>query len=197
MLNVPGAPSSVMDRLVLWLDRSPTLGFAISRVAFAVAATWQIMAMFSNEPDFARTAHWLQAGVWIWTLTDIAQPLVTPPLGLVLRPLFLVIDIILFLTATLLCEPLQIAALACLFFVAWSVSDRFGRGSIIVLAACLVLSLLVRGYYEILIALNDNPGTQPLRRLSHTGDFELQSHSIMKRLGKIGSTAHLLNLSIN
>ncbi|WP_340264338.1 sensor histidine kinase [Sphingobium mellinum] len=133
---------------MLWLGRSPTLGFAISRVAFAVAATWQITAMFSNEPDFARTAHWLEAGVWFWTLTGIGQHLVTPPLGLLLRPLSLVVDLILFLTAIVLCEPLQIAALACLFFVAWSASDRFGRGSIIVLAVCLVLSFLVRGYYE-------------------------------------------------
>lgn len=148
MLNMPMASSSAMDRLVLWLGRSPTLGFAISRVAFAVAATWQISAMFSNEPDFARTVSWLQAGVWIWTLIGIGQHLVTPPLGLLLRPLSLLIDLILFLTAIVLCEPLQIAALACLFFVAWSLSDRFGRGSIIVLAVCLVLSFLVRGYYD-------------------------------------------------
>ena len=148
MLNVPVASSSAMDRLVLWLGRSPTLGFAVSRVAFAVAATWQIATMFNNEPDFARTALWLQGGVWLWTLIGIFQHLATPPLGLLLRPLSLILDLILFLTAIVLCEPLQIAALACLFFVAWSSSDRFGRGSIIVLAVCLVLSFLARSYYE-------------------------------------------------
>lgn len=148
MLNTPVASSSAMDRLVLWLGRSPTLGFAISRVAFAVAASWQIAAMFGNEPDFARTATGIQAGVWLWTLAGIFQHLATPPLGLLLRPLSLFLDLILFLTAIVLCEPLQIAALSCLFFVAWSASDRFGRGSIIVLAVCLVLAFLARSYYE-------------------------------------------------
>lgn len=148
MLNMPVAPSSAMDRLVLWLGRSPTLGFAISRVAFSVAATWQIGAMFSNEPDFARTAFLLQTGIWIWTLTSIAQHLATPPLGLLLRPVSLFIDLIAFLTVIVLCEPLQIAAMGCLFFVAWSASDRFGRGSIIVLALCLILAFLARSYYE-------------------------------------------------
>ena len=148
MLNMPVAPSSAMDRLVLWLGRSPTLGFAISRVAFSVAATWQIGAMFSNEPDFARTAFLLQTGIWVWTLTSIAQHLATPPLGLLLRPVSLFIDLIAFLTVIVLCEPLQIAAMGCLFFVAWSASDRFGRGSIIVLALCLILAFLARSYYE-------------------------------------------------
>lgn len=148
MLNMPKAPSTAMDRLVLWLGRSPTLGFAISRVAFAVAATWQVSAMFSNEPDFARTTFLLQAGIWLWTLASIAQHMLTPPLALALRPISLFVDVIIFLTVIALCEPLQIAALACLFFVAWSASDRFGRGSIIVLALCLVLAFLARGYYE-------------------------------------------------
>lgn len=148
MLNMPKASSSAMDHLVLWLGRSPTLGFAISRVAFAVAATWQIGAMFSSEPDFARTMSILQAGVWLWAIFSIAQHLLSPPLGLLLRPLSLIVDAVILLTVITLCQPLQIAALACLFFVAWSASDRFGRGSIIVLALCLVLALLVRGYYE-------------------------------------------------
>jgi hypothetical protein len=148
MLNMPKAPSTAMDCLVLWLGRSPTLGFAISRVAFAVAATWQVSAMFSNEPDFARTTFLLQTGIWLWTLASIGQHMLTPPLALALRPISLFVDVIIFLTVIALCEPLQIAALACLFFVAWSASDRFGRGSIIVLALCLVLAFLARGYYE-------------------------------------------------
>ena len=148
MLNMSVASSSAMDRLVLWLGRSPTLGFAISRVAFSVAASWQITAMFSNEPDFARTAQLLQAGVWLWTIASICQHFVSPPLGLMLRPISLFIDVIVFLTVIVLCEPLQIAALACLFFVAWSASDRFGRGSLIILALCLVLAFLARGFYE-------------------------------------------------
>ena len=81
MLNMPVAPSSAMDRLVLWLCRSPTLGFAISRVTFAVAASWQMGAMFSNETGFARTAFLLQTGIWIWTIASIARHLATPPLG--------------------------------------------------------------------------------------------------------------------
>ena len=148
MLNMPKASSSAMDRLVLWLGRSPTLGFAVSRVAFAVAATWQIGAMFNNEPDFARTIALLQGGVWLWTLSGIVQHMLAPPLGLLLRPLSLILDAIIFLTVIALCQPLQIAALACLFFVAWSASERFGRGSIIVLALCLVLAFLARGSYE-------------------------------------------------
>jgi hypothetical protein len=148
MLNMPKASSTAMDRLVLWLGRSPTLGFAVSRVAFAAAATWQASAMFSNDPDFARTLSLVQAGIWFWTLISIAHQMLTPPLALLLRPMSLFIDIIIFLTVIVLCEPLQIAALACLFFVAWSASDRFGRGSIIVLALCLVLAFLARGYYE-------------------------------------------------
>ena len=148
MLNMPKASSTVMDRLVLWLGRSPTLGFAISRVAFAVAASWQASAMFSSEPDFARTMFIVEAGIWFWTFASIAQHMLTPPLALLLRPMSLFIDVIIFLTVIVLCEPLQIAALACLFFVAWSASDRFGRGSIIVLALCLVLAFLARGYYE-------------------------------------------------
>ena len=148
MLNMPKASSSAMDRLVLWLGRSPTLGFAISRVAFSVAATLQINAMFSDEPDFTRIMSILQVGVWLWAIFSIAQHLLSPPLGLLLRPLSLIVDAIILLTVITLCQPLQIAALACLFFVAWSASDRFGRGSIIVLALCLVLALLARGYYE-------------------------------------------------
>ncbi|WP_167303519.1 sensor histidine kinase [Sphingobium vermicomposti] len=148
MLNMPRATSFVMDRLVLWLGRSPTLGFAISRVAFAFAATWQIEAMFSSEPDFARTVLGLQTGIWLWTLASIAQHLASPPLGLLLRPISLFVDLIVFLSAIVLCPPLQVAALACLFFVAWSASDRFGRGSIIVLALCLMLTFLARSYYE-------------------------------------------------
>ena len=50
---------------------------------------------------------------------------------------------------------------------------------------------------EILIALKDNPGAQPVERENYTGDFELQSQSIMKRLGKIGGTAYFHNLSMN
>ena len=148
MLNMPKASSSAMDRLVLWLGRSPTLGFAISRVAFSVAAALQINAMFSDEPDFTRIMSILQVGVWLWAIFSIAQHLLSPPLGLLLRPLSLIVDAIILLTVITLCQPLQIAALACLFFVAWSASDRFGRGSIIVLALCLVLALLARGYYE-------------------------------------------------
>lgn len=139
----------MMDRLVLWLGRSPALGFAISRVAFAVAATWQISAMFSNEPDFARLVAMLQGATWLWTFASIAQHLLLPPLGLLLRPISLIVDLIIFLTVIVLCEPLQIAALGCLFFVAWSASDRFGRGSIIVLALCLILAFLARSYYEV------------------------------------------------
>lgn len=149
MLKMPGAPSSMMDHLVLWLGRSPALGFAISRVAFAVAATWQISTMFSAEPDFARVVLGLQAAIWLWMLAGIVQHLLPPPLGLLLRPISLFIDLILFLTAIVLCEPLQIAALGCLFFVAWSASDRFGRSSIIVLALCLILAFLARSYYEV------------------------------------------------
>jgi signal transduction histidine kinase len=148
MLNMPKASSTAMDRLVLWLGRSPTLGFATSRVAFAAAASCQVSAMFNSEPDFAGTASLLQAGIWFWTVASIAQNMLTPPLGLLLRPISLFIDIIILLTVIALCEPLQIAALACLFFVAWSASDRFGRGSIIVLTLCLVLAFLARGYYE-------------------------------------------------
>ena len=50
---------------------------------------------------------------------------------------------------------------------------------------------------EILIALKDNPGPQAVARENYTGDFELQSQSIMKRLGKIGGTAYFHNLSMN
>ncbi|WP_363825402.1 sensor histidine kinase [Sphingobium sp. LMC3-1-1.1] len=137
-----------MDRLVLWLGRSPTLGFAISRVAFSAAATWQIEAMFSNEPDFAHTALLLKAAVWTWTAISIAQNSLTPPLGLLLRPIFLIFDLIAFLTVIVLCEPLQIAALGCLFFVAWSASDRFGRGAVLILGICLIFAFIARGYYE-------------------------------------------------
>lgn len=149
MLKTPGAPSTVMDHLVLWLGRSPALGFAISRVAFAVAATWQISAMFSNEADFARITLMLQGAAWLWTVASIVQHLLTPPLGLLLRPISLFVDLIIFLTIIVLCEPLQIAALGCLFFVAWSASDRFGRSSIIVLALCLIIAFLARSYYEV------------------------------------------------
>ena len=38
---------------------------------------------------------------------------------------------------------------------------------------------------------------QPIEQQSYTGDFELQSQSIMKRLGKIGGTAYFHNLSMN
>ena len=148
MLNMPKASSTAMDRLVLWLGRSPTLGFAISRVAFAVAATWQITAMFDPEPDFMHSAMLIQSGLWLWTALGVAQHVLSPPLGLLLRPLTLIVDAIIFLTVIALCQPLQIPALACLFFVAWSASERFGRGSIIVLALCLVLAFLARGSYE-------------------------------------------------
>ncbi|HWV12966.1 MAG TPA: sensor histidine kinase, partial [Sphingobium sp.] len=137
-----------MDRLVLWLGRSPVLGFAISRVAFAVAATWQIGAMFDPELDFAHAVALMQSGLWLWTILGIAQHVLSPPLGLLLRPLTLIVDAIIFLTVIALCQPLQIVALACLFFVAWSASERFGRGSIIVLALCLILAFLARGSYE-------------------------------------------------
>ena len=50
---------------------------------------------------------------------------------------------------------------------------------------------------EILIALKDNPGPPRVTREHYTGDFELQSQSIMKRLGKIGGTAYFHNLSMN
>lgn len=149
MVNTAGAPSSLMDSLVLWLGRSPALGFAISRVAFSVAATWQVSVMFSNEADFARIAFLLESGIWVWTLASITQHMLMPPLGLLLRPISLFVDLIIFLTVIVLCEPLQIAALGCLFFVAWSASDRFGRGSIIVLALCLILAFLARSYYEV------------------------------------------------
>ena len=148
MYHMPLASSSAMDRLVLWLGRSPTLGFAISRVAFSAAATWQIDAMFSNEPDFAHTALLLKAAVWTWTAISIAQNSLTPPLGLLLRPIFLIFDLIAFLTVIVLCEPLQIAALGCLFFVAWSASDRFGRGAVLILGICLIFAFIARGYYE-------------------------------------------------
>jgi two-component system nitrate/nitrite sensor histidine kinase NarX len=148
MYDMPLASSSAMDRLVLWLGRSPTLGFAISRVAFSAAATWQVEAMFSNEPDFAHTALLLKAAVWTWTAIAIAQNSLTPPLGLLLRPIFLIVDLIAFLTAIVLCEPLQIAALGCLFFVAWSASDRFGRGAVLILGICLIFAFIARGYYE-------------------------------------------------
>ena len=148
MYHMPLASSSAMDRLVLWLGRSPTLGFAISRVAFSAAATWQIEAMFSNEPDFAHTALLLKAAVWTWTAISIAQNSLTPPLGLLLRPIFLIFDLIAFLTVIVLCEPLQIAALGCLFFVAWSASDRFGRGAVLILGICLIFAFIARGYYE-------------------------------------------------
>ncbi len=148
MLNMPKASSFVMDRLVLWLGRSPTLGFAISRVAFAVAATWQISAMFDPEPEFAHSITLIQGGLWLWTALGVAQHVLSPPLCLLLRPLTLILDAIIFLTVITLCQPLQIAALACLFFVAWSASERFGRGSIIVLALCLILAFLARGSYE-------------------------------------------------
>lgn len=148
MYHMPLASSSMMDRLVLWLGRSPTLGFAISRVAFSGASTWQIDAMFSNEPDFAQTALLLKAAVWTWTAISIAQHSLTPPLGLLLRPISLIFDMIVFLTVIVLCEPLQIAALGCLFFVAWSASDRFGRGALVILGLCLVVAFITRGYYE-------------------------------------------------
>ena len=148
MLNMPKASLSAMDRLVLWLGRSPTLGFAISRVAFALAATWQASAMFDADLDFVHVISLLQGAVWLWTFLGIAQHLLTPPLGLMLRPLTLIVDAIIFLTVIALCPPLQIPALACLFFVAWSASERFGRGSIIILALCLILAFLARGSYE-------------------------------------------------
>src|SRR3546814_9941587 len=94
--------------------------------------------MFSNEPDFAHTALLLKAAVWTWTAISIAQNSLTPPLGLLLRPIFLIFDLIAFLTVIVLCEPLQIAALGCLFFVAWSASDRFGRGAVLILGVCLI-----------------------------------------------------------
>jgi len=149
MYHTPLASSFLMERLVLWLGRSPTLGFAISRVAFSAAATWQINAMFGNETDFAQTAHLLQAGIWTWTAVSIAQNSLTPPLGLLLRPVSLIFDLIVFLTVIVLCEPLQIAALGCLFFVAWSASDRFGRSAIIVIGFCLIFAFMARGYYEV------------------------------------------------
>jgi signal transduction histidine kinase len=105
--------------------------------------------MFSAEPDFARITLGIQAAIWLWALAGIVQHLLPPPLGLLLRPISLFVDLILFLTAIVLCEPLQIAALGCLFFVAWSASDRFGRSSIIVLALCLILAFLARSYYEV------------------------------------------------
>lgn len=148
MNSLPLASSSWMDRLVLWLGRSPALGFAISRVAFCVAATWQVNAMLGGEADFTQTALLLKGGIWIWAALSIAQHSLTPPLGLLLRPLFLILDLIIFLTAIVLCEPLQIAALGCLFFVSWSASDRFGRGAIVVIVACLILAFLTRSYYE-------------------------------------------------
>jgi signal transduction histidine kinase len=148
MVRLPLAQSSVMDRVVLWLGRSPTLGFAISRVAFSAAAAWQIGAMFSNDPDFSRTALLLTGGIWIWTATSIAQHSLKPPLGLLIRPVSLIFDLIVFLTVIVLCQPLQIAALGCLFFVAWSAFDRFGKGAMIVLGLCLTLAFMVRSYYE-------------------------------------------------
>lgn len=148
MNSMPLASSSLMDRLVLWLGRSPTLGFSICRVAFSAAATWQISAMFGNEADFAQTVLFLKVGLWSWALLSIAQHSLTPPLGLWLRPLFLIFDLIAFLTVIVLCEPLQIAALGCLFFVAWSASDRFGRGAIVVIVACLIFAFMTRSYYE-------------------------------------------------
>lgn len=148
MYHVPVASSSMMDRLVLWLGRSPTLGFAISRVAFCVAAMWQVTAMFSNEPDFTQTALLLHIAIWVWAVASIVQNMLSPPLALLLRPFSLFFDLIVFLTIIVLCEPLQIAALGCLFFVAWSATDRFGRGAVIVLGLCLILAFLVRGYYE-------------------------------------------------
>lgn len=157
MIDRTGVPSSAMDRLILWLGRSPALGFAISRVGFSIAATWQISAMFSGDPYFARLAMLLQLGVWLWTVAGIAQSLVPPPLGLLIRPLSLFIDLIGFLTIIVLCEPLQIAALGCLFFVAWAASDRFGRSSIIVLALCLILAFLARSYYEVWSSPNHVP----------------------------------------
>src|SRR3546814_1067792 len=51
-------------------------------------------------------------------------------------------------SSDLLCEPLQIAALGCLFFVAWSASDRFGRGAVLILGVCLIFAFIARGYYE-------------------------------------------------
>lgn len=148
MFRSPVAPSYVMDRLVLWLGRSPALGFSISRVAFAVAATLHIDALFSADPEFRHTAWLLQLFLWTWTVASIVQNLLTPPLGLFIRPLSLFVDVILFLSTIVLSEPLQLAALGCLFFVAWSASDRFGRGANIVLGLCLILALLTRSYYE-------------------------------------------------
>ncbi|WP_022682788.1 sensor histidine kinase [Sphingobium bisphenolivorans] len=145
---MPLATTSMMDRLVLWLGRSPTLGFAISRVAFCAAATWQVGAILGNEADFAEVSLLLKSGIWIWAAISIAQHSLTPPFGLLLRPLFLILDLIIFLTVIALCEPLQIAALGCLFFVAWSASDRFGRGAIVVIVACLMFTFMARGYYE-------------------------------------------------
>ncbi|WP_242122802.1 histidine kinase [Sphingobium sp. Sx8-8] len=146
-----------MDRLVLWLGRSPTLGFAISRVAFSVAATWQANAMFGGEAYFAHTLLLLHAAIWIWTGIGIAQNSLTPPLGLLLRPVSLIFDLIAFLTVIVLCEPLQIAALGCLFFVAWSASDRFGRSAIIVIGFCLIFAFMTRGYYEAWTTVRPTP----------------------------------------
>src|SRR3546814_17612310 len=63
MYHMPLASSSAMDRLVLWLGRSPTLGFAISRVAFSAAATRKVDAMFSNAPACAHTALQMEDAV--------------------------------------------------------------------------------------------------------------------------------------
>ncbi|WP_242443344.1 histidine kinase [Sphingobium sp. LB126] len=143
----------MMDRLVLWLGRSPTLGFAISRVAFSVAAIWQIDVMLGGDSYFTHTAQLVKIGVWIWTILSMGQHFLTPPVGLLLRPLFLIFDLIVFLTVIVLCAPLQIAALGCLFFVAWSASDRFGRGAIIVLGLCLIFAFMARGYYDAWISV--------------------------------------------
>ncbi|WP_255326195.1 sensor histidine kinase [Sphingobium sp. EM0848] len=139
----------MMDRLVLWLGRSPTLGFAISRVAFSVAAIWQTDALFGGSLSFSHIIL-LKTAIGAWALVNIAQPLLTPPLGLFLRPIFLFIDLLVFLAAIIICPPLENAAMGGLFFVAWSASDRFGRNALIILGAFLAIAFLLRGHYTVL-----------------------------------------------
>ncbi|WP_150293686.1 sensor histidine kinase [Sphingobium estronivorans] len=138
-----------MDRLVLWLGRSPTLGFAISRVAFAVGAIWQIDTLFGGALSVSQVLL-LKAAIGAWALVNIAQPLLTPPIGLFLRPVFLLIDLLVFLSAIILCPPLENAAMGGLFFVAWSASDRFGRNAVILLGLFLAAAFLLRGHYTAL-----------------------------------------------
>lgn len=157
MFRAAAASSPAMDRLVLWFGRSPALGFSLARVAFSVAVTWQIAALF-NEPEFAELSLLMQAFVWGWTFVNIAQYLLKPPLGLLVRPVLLFFDLILLLMTIVLCEPLQIAALGCLFFIAWSAQDRFGRSATIVVGLCLILALLTRSYYEAWTLTRHVPG---------------------------------------